>query len=264
MTMAAMTAGACSDDATPGQAGSSTTSTAGDGAGVTTTPGKRGDATAVIDPGDGGRYRPQIDPARFVERIDNRYFPLTPGASWVYEGKVDGETERIEVVVTPERRTVLGISAVVVRDTVKLGGKLIEDTFDWYAQDLDGNVWYLGEDTKEYENGKVANTKGSWEAGVNGALPGIAMPANPTVAHAYRQEYYAGEAEDLAEVVRLGATETVPFGKLDALVVTKEWTPLEPGNVEEKYYAPGVGLVLEAKVVGGTGRVQLTKFTPGR
>jgi hypothetical protein len=157
----------------------------------------------------------------------------------------------------------MGISAVVVRDTVTMEGELVEDTYDWFAQDRDGNVWYLGEETAEYEDGEVVSTEGSWEAGVDGALPGIVMPAQPAVGDAYRQEFYAGEAEDLAEVVRLGASETVPFGDVDDLVVIEEWNPLEPEAVEEKYFAPGVGLVLEVKTAGGEGRVELLEHTPG-
>jgi hypothetical protein len=220
-------------------------------------------AAPEIDPGDGGRYDPDISPADFVDGVDHPYLPLAPGSSWVYEGTADGEVERIEVVVTPERRQVMGISAVVVRDTVTAAGELVEDTFDWYAQDRDGNVWYLGEETREYEGGEVSSTAGSWEAGVDGALPGIVMAARPTVGHAYRQEYYRGEAEDLAEVVRLGDRARVPFGVVDELLVTKEWNPFEPETVEEKSYAPGVGLVLEVKTAGGEGRVELVEHRRG-
>ena len=214
----------------------------------------------VIDPGDGGAYAPVVDPAHFVEIVDNPYLPLVPGSRWVYESTGDGETERVEVVVTDERRTVAGISAVVVRDTVRVGGRVVEDTFDWFAQDREGNVWYLGEDSKEFEDGQVSDD-GSWEAGVDGARPGIVMQANPTVATAYRQEFLEGEAEDMAEVIRLGDRTTVPFGSFDDVVVTKEWTPLEPETVESKYYAPGVGVVLEETTAGGHGRLELIEYT---
>ena len=220
-------------------------------------------AADVIDPGDGGRYDPGVSAADFVDGVTHPFLPLAPGSSWTYEGTADGEAERIEVVVTPERRKVMGISAVVVRDTVTAEGQLVEDTFDWYAQDREGNVWYLGEETREYEGGEVVSTDGSWEAGVDGALPGIVMPARPRVGSAYRQEYYRGEAEDLAEVVRLGDRAEVPFGEVDDLVVTKEWNPLEPETVEEKSYARGVGLVLEVKTAGGEGRVELVEHRPG-
>ena len=150
------------------------------------------DAEPVIDPGDGGEYAVDIDPADFVETIDNPYLPLLPGARWVYEGIEDGETERVEVEVTEERRDVMGISAVVVRDVVYEDGELVEDTYDWFAQDVDGNVWYFGEDSKEYEDGEVVSTERSWEAGVDGALPGIVMLADPVVGEAYRQDAETG------------------------------------------------------------------------
>lgn len=222
-----------------------------------------GEAQAVIDPGDGGRYAPEIDPATFVDRIDNPYLPLLPGASWVYEGEVDGELERVEVVVTDERRQVMGVSTVVVRDTVTVDGELEEETFDWFAQDADGNVWYFGEDSREYEDGEVASTEGSWEAGVDGALPGIVMEAAPAVGDAYRQEYDPGEAEDLAEVTALDGTESVPAGTYEAVLVTTEWTPLEPDTVEEKRYASGVGLVVEVGVEPDQYRVELLEHRPG-
>jgi hypothetical protein len=230
---------------------------------TTTTSTGQDTAEPVIDPGDGGNYAPQIEPADFVDRIDNPYLPFTPGARWVYEGEADGEVERIEVTVTDEPRVVMGIPAVVVRDTVTIGGAVIEDTYDWYAQDVAGNVWYLGEETKEYEDGDVVSTDGSWEAGVDGALPGIVMQASPAVGDAYRQEYYEGEAEDLAEVVRDGVPESVPFSDYDRLLVIREWNPLEPDAVEEKYYATGVGAVLEIKTRGGDERIELIEYTPG-
>ena len=222
-----------------------------------------GSAESVIDPGDDGEYAPVIDPADFVDTIDNPYLPLLPGSRWVYEGEEDGEAERIEVVVTDERREVMGISAVVVRDIVSEDGEVVEDTFDWFAQDIDGNVWYLGEESKEYEDGELVGTEGSWEAGVDGALPGIVMLADPTVGTAYRQEYFEGEAEDLGEVLRTGVSETVPAGAYDEIVVIREWNPLEPDVVEDKYHAPDVGVVLELVVEGGDGRVELVEFTPG-
>jgi hypothetical protein len=135
----------------------------------------------------------------------------------------------------------MGVECVVVNDKAWENGKLIERTYDWHAQDKEGNVWYFGEDTKEYENGKVVSTKGSWEAGVDGAKPGIIMQAHPKVGQSYRQEYYKGEAEDMAKVINLNESVTVPYGSFDHVLVTKEWTPLEPSYAEHKYYAPGVG-----------------------
>ncbi len=142
--------------------------------------GSGGDAP-VIDPGDGGEYAPVIDPASFVEEINNPYLPLTPGSRWVYLGEEDGESERVEVEVTDARREVMEVSTVVVRDRVFQDGELVEDTSDWFAQDAEGNVWYFGEDSKELEDGEVVSTEGSWEAGVDGALPGVVMLADPAV-----------------------------------------------------------------------------------
>jgi hypothetical protein len=203
-----------------------------------------------------------LDPADFTSDIDNPYFPLPVGATWTYEGKENGSTEHIEVRVLPERKVVMGIPAVVVRDTVTVDGKIAEDTFDWYAQDQQGNVWYLGEDTKELDrHGKVTSTAGSWEGGVNGAYPGIVMKATPTVGDAYRQEYLKGEAEDLAKVVRAGVADTVPAGDFSGMLAIEEWTPLEPKVVESKDYAKGVGPVVELVDRGGSGRIELLHST---
>ena len=221
------------------------------------------EATPVIDPGDGGNYHADLDPDETVDIIDNPYLPLIPGNRWVLEGEEDGEVERVVVVVTDQRREVMGISAVVVRDTVTVNGEVTEDTYDWFTQDAEGNVWYLGEDTKEYEDGEVVSTEGSWEAGVDGAQPGIVMLADPDKGDAYREEYLAGSAEDMGEVVQLGAKARVDAGSFDDVIVIKEWTPLEPKIVEEKYYAPGVGQVLEVTKRGGKGRMELVEFTTG-
>jgi hypothetical protein len=184
-------------------------------------------------------YAPHIDPAEFTTKVDNHYFPLKPGTTFVYEG---GQ-ERDEMAVTHHTKKVMGVECVVVDDRAWEGGKLIEGTYDWFAQDKEGNVWYFGEDTKEYKNGKVTSTKGSWEAGVDGAEPGIIMQADPKVGQSYRQEYYKGEAEDMAKVQSLNASVTVPYGSFDHVLVTREWTPLEPSYDEHKYYARGVGQV---------------------
>jgi len=214
---------------------------------------------------DRGAYRVTIDPADFVDVIDNPYLPLAVGSRWVYEGEADeeGQVEHIEVVVLPERKEILGISATVVRDTVTVDGVLLEDTHDWFAQDDEGNVWYLGESVKNYEDGELVDTEGSFEAGVDGALPGIVMLARPAVGDAYRQEHYEGEAEDLGEVVSLGGEMNVPAGRFTDVLVTKDWNPLEPEVVEQKTYAPGVGLVFEEHIEGDTGTSSLISFTPG-
>ena len=219
-------------------------------------------AEPVIDPGDGGDYSPELDPADFVDVIDNPYLPFAPGMTWVYEGEEDGETERVEVEVLDETREIEGITATVVRDTVYVGGEIAEDTYDWYAQDQDGNVWYLGEDSHEYEDGEAVSASGSWEYGQDGALPGIVMPADPQVGDAYRQEYYEGEAEDMGEVLEVGTTKELGIGSYDDVLVTEDWNPLEPDVIEQKSYAPGIGLIYEAKVEGGEGESELTEFTP--
>ena len=219
-------------------------------------------AEPVIDPGDGGDYAPELDPADFVDGIDNPYLPLIPGTKWVYEGEDDGEAERVEVEVLDETREIEGITATVVRDTVYVDGELAEDTFDWYAQDKDGNVWYLGEDTHEYEDGVAVNAAGAWEYGKDGALPGIVMLAHPEVGDAYRQEYYEGEAEDMGEVLEIGVTQETGLGSFDDVLVTEDWNPLEPEVIEEKSYAPSVGLIGEVKTAGGEGEIELIEFTP--
>ena len=228
----------------------------------TTVPGTAAATTAVIVP-PAGPYDPAVDPANFVTAIDNPYLPWVVGSSWVYEGESDGELERIDVVVTDERRTVMGVAVTVVRDTVSVDGQVVEDTLDWYAQDVDGNVWYFGEEVKNFDAGRLTDTDGSWEAGVGGALPGIAMPADPTVGEAYRQEYFVGEAEDLGEVIAVGGAAEVPAGRFDDVVTTRDWNPLEPDVIEEKQYAPGVGLIAETKVTGDDGMVELVEFTSG-
>jgi hypothetical protein len=217
----------------------------------------------VVDPGDGGNYAPALDPADFVETIDNPLLPYLAGARWVYEGESGGEPERTEVTVTDQRRDIQGISATVVRDTVYAGDQLIEDTYDWFAQDREGNVWYLGEDTSEYENGEVVSKAGSWEHGVDGAYAGIVMPAQPAVGQAFRQEYYPGEAEDMAEVLRTGETLPGRYGPYQDVVVTEDWTPLEPETIENKAYAPGIGMVYSTHVAGGLETIELVAYTPG-
>lgn len=204
-----------------------------------------------------------LDPADFVATIDNPYWPMAPGSRWVYR-ETDGEggVQRVEVTVTPKTKTILGIKATVVHDIVTEEGKVVEDTYDWYAQDTRGNVWYLGEDTKEYDGAKVS-TKGSWEAGVDGAEAGVVVPAAPEVGLAYRQEYYAGEAEDEGEVLSVTERAQVPFGAYTDVLMTKDTTPLEPELVEHKFYAQGVGPVLAITISGGSDREELVSFEPG-
>jgi len=217
------------------------------------------------DNGNGGSdvvYDPIIDPDDFVDEIDNPYLPLKVGNKWVYEAETEDGTERIEVVVTNQTRVIMNVTCIVVRDTVSVEGDLVEDTYDWFAQDKDGNVWYFGEDSKEYDDGEV-DTEGSWESGVDGAKPGVLMMAKPLAGFSYRQEYYKGEAEDMAEVVHLNETLTVNSVTYNNVLVTREWNPLEPDSEEYKYYAPGVGVIKEVEKGGESERVELIEFTSG-
>lgn len=218
---------------------------------------------AVIDPGDGGSYQPVVDPAEFVDGIDNPYFPLEPGTRWVYEGVDNGERERIELEATTETKVILDIAAVGVADINYVDGELAAVTTDWYSQDRAGNVWYLGEDTQNYENGRPTDTEG-WEAGVDGALPGIFVPGEPKVGDAFRQNYQAGRLEELAEVVRVGAARSIGLGEYRDVIVIRTWTPLEPKIIEEKYYAPGVGKIYETHTAGGKGGTELVEHRSGR
>jgi hypothetical protein len=203
----------------------------------------------------------QLDPGSFSVEIDNRYWPMVPGTRWTYR-EVDEAGNRVEVVVTVSseiKEIANGITARVVRDTVTEDGELIEDTFDWYAQDADGNVWYLGEATAEYEGGEVVSTEGSWEAGVDGALAGIIVPAEPARGLRYRQEYYAGEAEDNGEVLGVDEQVDVPAGHYRDALLTKDTSALETKVVEYKLYAPEVGPVLALGISGGGGREELVR-----
>jgi hypothetical protein len=205
----------------------------------------------------------QLDAANFVDSIDNPYWPMRAGSKWVYrETTEDGTKVQVDVTVTTRTKTILGIDATVVHDVVTEDGEVKEDTYDWYAQDEDGNVWYLGEDTKEYENGKVVSTAGSWEAGVDGAQAGVIIPADPEVGMVYRQEHYAGEAEDRGEILSVDERVTVPFGSFEDVMKTKDTTPLEPKVLEHKFYARDVGPVLAVDVAGG-GREELVSYKPG-
>jgi hypothetical protein len=196
-------------------------------------------------------YHPAVDPARFTNQVTNRYFPLKPGTTTIYEGTRDGQPQHTEMTVTAETRTIMGVRCVVVRDTVTSNGALVEKTTDWYAQAASGAVWYFGESTAEYTNGAVSSTKGSWEAGVDGAQPGIIMQATPRAGDHYRQEYRPGEAEDVATVLRVDPSIQVPGGTFRSIVVTEDRNPLEPDKLDQKQFAPGVGLVYTKRVTSG-------------
>jgi hypothetical protein len=209
-----------------------------------------------------------LNPADFTSKIDNPYWPMSPGSRWVYsETDTRGTKERVVVEVTDRTKVIAnGIEARVVRDTVSENGQPVEITDDWYAQDSTGNIWYLGEHVTNYENGKVVDHAGSFEAGVDGAQPGIAMPANPERGMSYRQEYYEGEAEDKGAVITVGEEQVqVPFGYFNTdVLMTRDLVPLEPKVQELKFYAPEVGPVLSVHTDGAGGRAELVSYTPGK
>jgi hypothetical protein len=219
----------------------------------------------------GGSTLPQgsepvkLDPADFTTKIDNPYWPMSPGSKWVYrETDTTGTNQKVVIEVTGKTKTIAnGIQARVIRDTVTESGQPVEVTDDWYAQDSSGNVWYLGEATAEYKHGKVSSTAGSFEAGVHGAQPGIAMPANPVPGLAYRQEYSKGVAEDKGAVVTVGQEQVeVPFGHFNTdVLMTRDLVPLEPKVQELKFYAPGVGPLLSVHTDGAGGRAELVSYT---
>jgi hypothetical protein len=200
-------------------------------------------------------YSPIFRPGDFVGTIDNEYFPLIPGTTFVLRGTRNGQTETM--MVTNEVRTVLGVTTTVVLDrVVDKNNELVEETYDWFAQDRNGDVWYFGEDSKDYRNGKVISTAGSWEAGRGGAMPGIAMKRKPQSGESWRQEYSKGIAEDMAQVLRTGESVTVPAGTFRNCIKVKEWTRLTPRAIDTKYYCPGAGMVLETTAVG-LGKMEL-------
>jgi hypothetical protein len=204
-----------------------------------------------------------LDPADFTVDITNRWWPMAVGDRWVYE-ESDGEggVAKVEVTVLDRTKTVAaGVEGRVVHDILTEDGEIIEDTLDYYAQDADGNIWYLGEKTDEYENGQVTTTEGSWEAGVDGGQAGIAVPGDPRAGTGYRQEYLAGQAEDEGFVLSTDEQVQVPTGLYEGTLMTRDTTPLEPELVELKFYAPGVGPVMEVPVSGESGRTVLVETT---
>ncbi|NIM04591.1 MAG: hypothetical protein GTO55_01565, partial [Armatimonadetes bacterium] len=184
-------------------------------------------------------YEVDIDPADFVGAVTNPYFPLTPGTTHIYEGETEDGTEHVENYVTHDTKEIMGVTCIVLESREWIDGELVEFTLDWHAQDIHGNVWYFGEYTTEYEDGEPVSHEGSWEAGVDDALPGIIMLASPRKGARYRQEYYEDVAEDWGLVLSLDGSAEVPYGSYSGLLVTKDWTPLEPGQIEHKYYASG-------------------------
>jgi hypothetical protein len=191
----------------------------------------------------------QIDPAKFVGKVDNPWYPLSPETRYVYRGVENGEPARDVVAVTFRTKKILGVRCVAVEDNLYLAGRLAEQTTDWFAQDRRGNVWYFGEATAELDReGRVTSTEGSWQAGVHGARPGIIMPARPRVGRAFRQEYYKGHAEDHFKILSMSARASVPYVSSSRAMLTMEWSPLEPGQIEHKYYIRRIGLVRDGSL----------------
>jgi hypothetical protein len=199
----------------------------------------------------------------FVSRIDNEYLPWTPGTVYRYKGTKDGQPSSVTTEVTRETKVIQGVRCVVVHDTLSINGKPEERTVDWYAQDKHDNVWYFGEDSFDLVNGTWVKSDGSWQAGIDGAVAGIAMEGDPHVGDTYRQEFYAGHAEDMAQVLDTDASVTVPFGSFDEVLRTKDWSALHPEKVENKFYAPGVGEVRVMQVQGGSDEEHLVSVEHG-
>ena len=201
-----------------------------------------------------------VDPANFTATVDNPWFPLIPGTVFTSKGETEDGKATDVFTVTRDTKVVDGVTCVIVDDRGIIDGVLEERTSDYYAQDLAGNVWYFGEDTQELDaKGKVTSTEGTWHAGIDGAIPGIYMEADPVVGHTYRQEFYKGHAEDQYVVKDLAATITVPYGAYTDVLLTEEWTVLEPGVLDHKYYVKGLGQVMEVAVKGPTEKLELTK-----
>jgi hypothetical protein len=203
-----------------------------------------------------------LDPSDFTTDITNPYWPMPVGSRWVYRETEGQEVQRVVVTVTDQTKTVAaGVEARVVHDVVSADGDVVEDTYDWYAQDNSGNIWYLGEDTAEYEDGEVVTRAGSWEAGVDGAEAGILIPGDPQPGMSYQQEYLAGEAEDQATVLSVDEMVEAPTGRYTEALLTRETTPLQPEVAELKFYAPGIGPMLVLQISGGTSREELVSYT---
>ncbi|MDQ2983306.1 MAG: hypothetical protein M3R70_05200 [Actinomycetota bacterium] len=201
----------------------------------------------------GGVPIPNPPPPRdFVRTIDNEYMPLKPGTVLRYRGKKDGQPSSVKYVITRETKTIQGVRCVVVHDTLSINGQPEERTIDWFAQDKRGNVWYFGEDSFDLVGGTWVRSDGSWQAGVDGAVAGIAMESDPRVGDTYRQEYYAGHAEDMAKVLRTETSVTVPYGSFREVLKTKDWTPLDTKRAEHKFFAEGIGEVRSVMVKGGS------------
>lgn len=207
-------------------------------------------ALALLAGGCSSRHE-RVLPEHFAPQIDNPWFPLKAGTTYVYRGRKDGKPSRQVLQVTRQTKTIQGVRTTVLKDNLYLAGKLAERTTDWYAQDAEGNVWYFGEETATLgPKGRVTSTEGSWQSGVDGAEAGIYMPAHPKVGESYRQEFYRGHAEDHFRVLSLHSAVSVPYARSKDALKTREWTPLEPDAIDFKFYVRGVGTVKEQSADG--------------
>ena len=204
-------------------------------------------------------FKPAFDANNFTDKVDNPYFPLKPGTVMKYSGIKDGAPTTEDFNITSDHETIVGVSTMVIHDSMWESGKLVEETYDWYAQDKAGNVWYFGENTKALDKGKWT-TEGSWQAGTAGARPGVYMQAHPHVGDAYMQEFYEGQAGDSAAVLSLNEPISVPFGSYKTAQLTMEWSPDDPGGIDAKYYVSGVGVVKEFAATGATETMSLDKI----
>lgn len=208
-----------------------------------------------------GPYAPKIEPANFARTVDNRYQPFKAGTRFHFVGVKDGKAQTDDEAVLRRTRMIIGVRCTIVRDTVSEHGRALERTLDYYAQDKQGNVWYMGEDSFERHHGHFVRASDSWRSGVRGGKPGIIMPARPRPGDRYRQEYFPpGKALDEAHVLRLDGHSTVPLGTFKHVLVTSEFSPAEP-QTEKKYYAPGVGEIAERVVPGGHEEFKLVSVT---
>jgi hypothetical protein len=236
-----------------GSSGTPLSSTESASGGATTSTTAASNTTTIpAPPATAGDYHPNIDPSKFTNKITNEYFPLAPGSVRILFGTKDGVPQRHVTTVTNRTKTIMGVDCVVVEDVVTSRGALVEKTSDWYAQNNDGSLWYFGEATAEYENGVVINTDGSWEAGVDHALPGMIMAASPKPGPPYYSEYRPGIAEDQSQVLRTD------------VVVIKDTNPLDPSLVQHKWYVRGIGPVQTVRTGSShTERSHLIKLTNG-
>lgn len=245
-------------------AGSGSTPTSNEpGAGQGTSP--RAESTPPPTIAAAGPYNlAEFQAGKATHRITNDYFPFAPGTVMILKGRRDGVPQEHKVTVLNKTKLIMGVRCAVVRDVVTSNGETIEIAIDWYAQDADGNAWYFGESTTDYENGVVVSTQGSWEAGIDGALPGIAMKADPKPGPAYYQEYRPGVAEDRGKVLRTGETVRVPVGTFHNTIVIRDTNPLDPTLVQHKWFARGVGVVKSVRTGSEhTETSRLVKITKG-